>query len=42
MRGRWTAEERQQFMADPRDPGHDENAKPGDEHAEEHAEPAAH
>ena len=42
MRGRWTAEERQQFMADPRVVEHGESAKPGDEHADEHAEPAAH
>lgn len=44
MRGRWNAEERQQFMADPREVKHDEGHDAGhqDGHTEKHAEPAAH
>jgi cytochrome c oxidase subunit 4 len=42
MRGRWSSEERQLFMAEPSDSGHGEIVTHADEHAAEHAEPAAH
>src|SRR5690606_816366 len=42
MRSRWTAEERQALMAEPRATDHGEIVKHGDDHAKEHAEPAAH